>query len=362
MICELVKAGKTVGITAQSHAVIANVLAGVVDTNAKKYNLDLEPIRQKPSSAGHETLDGVKELPSKAIAEETNYKVVGGTAWLWSRADMKDKVDVLFVDEGGQFSLADATAVSHSANSMVILGDPQQLENVTQGVHPPEIEVSVLGYLLGTDKVVDRSRGLFLDRTFRMNPTITEFISETFYENKLGSAESLERQTITGKTSINGNGIRLIMCPHEGNQSKSVEEVDVIKKLVKDLIDNGNWTDKNEKTHKLLEQDILIVAPYNSQVNELKRALPELRIGTVDKFQGRQAPVVIYSMTTSSPDDAPRGMEFLYSLNRLNVAISRAQCLAIMVASPKLFELDCKTPHQMRLANAFCRYLELSQR
>src|SRR6185295_5636088 len=161
-------------------------------------------------------------------------------------------------------------------------------------------------------------------------------------------------------TAMNGSGIRFIPCMHIGNQNRSAEEVELIRSLIDALLQDGEWINKHNQKQQLTKDDILIVAPYNAQVNDLKAALPGLSIGTVDKFQGREAPIVIYSMTTSSPEDAPRGMEFLYSLNRLNVAVSRAQCLAVIVASPALFELSCKTPQQMRLANAFCRFLEMA--
>ena len=149
---------------------------------------------------------------------------------------------------------------------------------------------------------------------------------------------------------------------HEGNQSSSDEEVDVIEGIVRELTASGvSWVDQDGKSLPIYMKDILIVAPYNAQVFRLSERLPTGRIGTVDKFQGQEAPVVIYSITTSSPEDAPRGMEFLYSLNRLNVATSRARCVCILVANPKLFEPECRTPRQMKLANALCRYLEMSK-
>jgi len=194
-----------------------------------------------------------------------------------------------------------------------------------------------------------------------MHPSITEFISETFYADKLSAVEGLEKQQIINPSGLTGSGLRFVECPHEGNQSRSDEEVEKVSAIVKDLLANGKWVNKDGQENPLTNKDILIVAPYNSHVNALQKALPNLLVGTVDKFQGRQAPVVIYSMATSSPEEAPRGMEFLYSLNRLDVAVSRAQCLAVIVASPSLFELSCKTPQQMRLANAFCRFLEMAE-
>jgi uncharacterized protein len=155
--------------------------------------------------------------------------------------------------------------------------------------------------------------------------------------------------------------LRFIPVKHKGNQSDSLEEAEKVAELVEALLRDATWTNKKGQVGLITIEDILIIAPYNAQVSLLFRRLPRgSRVGTVDKFQGQEAPVVIYSMATSTPQDAPRGMEFLYSGNRLNVATSRAQCVTVLVASPALFDVQCKTPRQMELANAFCRYLEMS--
>jgi uncharacterized protein len=204
-------------------------------------------------------------------------------------------------------------------------------------------------------------RGLFLDKTWRLHPEICRFTSELFYEARLESRAGLEKQRIEGHFWLGQFGLRYLPVRHEGNQNCSVEEVDYIASLVEGLLaPEVHWVDDGGNRRRLEREDILIVAPYNAQVAALSRRLAGMRVGTVDKFQGQQAPVVIYSLTTSSPEDAPRGMEFLYSLNRLNVATSRAKALAILVGSPKLFSPECKTPRQLQLANALCRYVELS--
>lgn len=194
-----------------------------------------------------------------------------------------------------------------------------------------------------------------------MHPDICAFTSELFYEDRLRSRAGLERQGIRSSSRVNGTGLRYLAVQHEGNQNSSPEEAGEIKRLVEEILGSGaSWIDGEGKEALIRLEDILIIAPYNAQVFELQERLPGARIGTVDKFQGQEAPIVIYSMTTSSHFDAPRGMEFLYSANRLNVATSRAKCLCIMVACPRLFEIECRTPRQMLLANAFCRYLELA--
>ena len=161
---------------------------------------------------------------------------------------------------------------------------------------------------------------------------------------------------------LTGKGLRFLPVEHSGNKSSSIEEAEVIVKLVGEVLTSEpTWTDREGREAPLTLEDILIIAPYNAQVFEIQQRLPGARVGTVDKFQGQEAPIAIYSMATSSHADAPRGMEFLYSSNRFNVAISRAKCVAVLVASPKVFEAECRTPRQMLLANAFCSYLETSE-
>jgi superfamily I DNA and/or RNA helicase len=169
---------------------------------------------------------------------------------------------------------------------------------------------------------------------------------------------------LVGTAPFEGAGLWVVAVPHVGNQNSSSEEVDLIEKIVALLLRPGaQWVDDHGAPHPMTTDAILIVAPYNSQVSLISERLAArgIRVGTVDRFQGQEAPVVIYSMATSTPEDAPRGMEFLYNLHRLNVATSRARCASILVASPRLFEPDCKSPRQMRLANALCRYVELSR-
>lgn len=276
---------------------------------------------------------------------------------------MAKSVDVLFVDEAGQMSLANVLAVSQAAKSIVLLGDPQQLDQPQKGVHPPGAEVSALAHLLNGKATIDKDQGLFLGESWRLPPDICKFTSELFYDDRLESRPENENLRLNSRSVLDGTGLRFFPVEHTGNQSESPEEAARIAELLGQLL-NGEvtWTNKDGEIEKLALGDILVVAPYNAQVAALVEALPDgARVGTVDKFQGQQAPVVLCSMTTSTPEDAPRGMEFLYSSNRLNVATSRAQCVTVLVASPALFEVQCKTPRQMELANAFCRYLEMAE-
>ena len=273
----------------------------------------------------------------------------------------RSTVDVLVVDEAAQMSLANVLAVSQAAQSIVLLGDPRQLEQPIQGSHPDGVGVSSLDHILGPRATVPADRGLFLAETWRLHPLICAFNSEMFYDSRLHPRPGLENQAIKSKGRLGGAGLRYLAVEHIGNQSSSREEADIIRDFVTDILENGTtWVNREGVEAPVGLEEILIIAPYNAQVFELQERISGGRIGTVDKFQGREAPIVIYSMTTSTHSDAPRGMEFLYSANRLNVATSRAKCICVMVASPRLFEVECRTPRQMQLANAFCRYLELA--
>lgn len=288
--------------------------------------------------------------------------VGGATAWLWARPEAFEILDVLAVDEAAQMSLANVLAVSQAARQVVLLGDPQQLDQPTQGSHPEGTDISALNHIIGSEHTITEGRGLFLAESWRLHPAICSFTSEVFYGGRLHSRPGLEVQRVRSTGRVDGAGLCYVSVDHSGNQSSSPEEAEEVQRLVNDILWSwSTWIDNDGEERAVTLDDILIIAPYNAQVFELQARLPGARIGTVDKFQGQQAAVVIYSMTTSSHADAPRGMEFLYSLNRLNVATSRAKCVCILVASPSVFEADCRTPRQMQLANAFCRYLELAR-
>jgi uncharacterized protein len=377
MIVELVRNKKKVGITAVSHKVISKLLKEVCDA-AHAAGVELKAIQKVDSDDGciDDKVRRAKDNDDvqSALAND-EVQVAAGTGWLWSRDDMTNAVHSLFVDEAGQMSLANVLAAAKSTTNIILLGDPQQLDQPQRGVHPPGAEASALAHLLNGKPTISTDRGLFLAESWRLPPDICAFTSDVFYEGRLAARAENELQRLVNVTvkrkdaenaetrSIDGSGLRYVPVRHSANQSESPEEVDVVARLVDSLLTNrATWTNKRGEEKVLTLADILIVAPYNAQVSLLLQRLPRgARVGTVDKFQGQEAPVVFYSMTTSTAEDAPRGMEFLYSANRLNVASSRAQCLTVLVASPDLFEVQCKTPRQMELANAFCRYLEIAQ-
>jgi uncharacterized protein len=354
-----------VGITANSHRVITGLL-DVACKAARREKVDLHAIQKQGADEGDGSTDPLVTLTSDNAAvrqalEHGTANVAAGTSWLWSRADMAAAVDVLFVDEAGQMSLANVLASAPASNGIILLGDPQQLDQPQKGVHPPGVAASALGHILGDAATMSPERGLFLEETWRMHPDVCGYISEVFYEGRLRSRSDLSRIQLHAPDPLSGTGLRFVPVQHRGNRSDSIEEAAAVASLVDRLTSAGStWTDRHGETHPLTRKDILVVAPYNAHVALLRKHVPGAGVGTVDKFQGQQAPVVIYSLATSSPEDAPRGPEFLYSGNRLNVAISRARCAAFLVANPALVELRCKTERQMALANAFCRYLEVA--
>jgi superfamily I DNA and/or RNA helicase len=269
---------------------------------------------------------------------------------------MNQHVDTLFIDEGGQFSLADALAVGTAARNLILLGDPNQLPQVSQGSHPPGAEASVLGHLLGEDETLREGMGFFLEHTWRLRPEVNAYVSETFYEGRL------EPAPVTSTRSVaDGNGVRFLEVPHTGHRTAAPEEAKAVAAEIARLVGTSYSEDSLERP--LRYDDFIVVAPYNSHVRCLREALPPaVRVGTVDKFQGQQAPVVFFSMTSSSGEDVPRGMDFLFSRNRLNVAVSRAQALAVVVCSPRLLWARCNTVEQMRLVNALCTFADEAAR
>lgn len=360
MIVELVRRGKSVGIVGNSHAVVRNLIDAVIE-RADEQNIDLVCV-QKP---GQKEPDGPRLRIAGKNADllkalDGQCQVGGGTSWLWASPEAHECVDVLFVDEAAQMSLANVLAISQAANALVLLGDPRQLDQPMQGSHPEGTDTSALDHVLQGAKTIRSEQGLFLDETWRLHPEICAFTSELFYEGKLHSRPGLENQAVNGGPSV-GCGLRYMPVAHVGNRNCSPEEADAVAALVTGILHGGaTWTNANSEEKPIALSDILIITPYNAQVYEIQQRLPGARVGTVDKFQGQEAPIAVYSLATSSHAEAPRGMEFLYSLNRLNVATSRARCLSFLVCSPAVFEAECHDARQIQLANAFCRYRELA--
>jgi uncharacterized protein len=356
----LMAAGKRVGVMATSHKAIVNMLEAI--DKAAGSGAAFRGWK-KAASDDPENNDYRSDRITSSASPPRNVELelVAGTAWLWARAERHEGVDVLLIDEAGQVSLADAIAVSQGARSVVLLGDPQQLAHVSKGLHLHGSGASILQHLLGDRHTVDEDRGVLLRETHRMHPDVCRFVSQAMYDGKLEAIEACAAQRIDS-AGLSGTGLRLLELEHVDNRQTSEEEAEAIAGQVALLLDHGRFTDANGDDRPLELADILVVAPYNAQVRRLRSALPpDARVGTVDKFQGQQAPVVFFSMTSSSGDDVPRGMDFLFSANRLNVAVSRAQALAIVVCSSSLMVTRCHTVEQMRLVNLLCRFADAAQ-
>lgn len=363
-IIDLIQNGKKVGITSNSHKAIENLLRRVCKLTAEnnipfigaKVSNDNKKQNQttEQSSIVH---IGKEELFSPS---QPDYQVIGATAWTFASQKASGKFDYLFVDEAGQVSLAHMLAMSESAKNIVLFGDQMQLDQPIAGSHPEESGKSILSYLLGDSATIPPEQGVFLPFSHRMHPDLCSVVSKAVYEGKLqSSANTKNHQLIFDQSkpsSLSKNaGLLYIPVEHDGNSQASPEEAELIRIIVQELLHCQIFRQDNDGTRNMEPSDILIVAPYNKQRRLLQSLIPQIEIGTVDKFQGRQAPVVILSMCASDMESSPRGIEFLLSKNRLNVAISRAQALAIVVGNPRLINTTCHTIEQMELLDFFCR-------
>ncbi|MEH7829828.1 TM0106 family RecB-like putative nuclease [Gemmobacter denitrificans] len=358
-ILSLVRKGARVGVTSNSHEAIRNVLMGclsALEDEDLPITLDLVH-KTGGDDDGYPDDCPVRRTTSNDDAAGGQH-VVGATAWFFSRDENVQAFDWLFVDEAGQVGLANMVAMGRAARNIVLVGDPRQLPQVIQGAHPEPANLSCLDWMLGEHATVPPDRGIFLPVSRRMHPEVCRFISDQVYEGRLNGHPDTARQAVSG-TRFPEAGAFWVPVPHEGNAQIAAEEVEAIRAAVADLL-RGTWTDKDGTTRPMRASDIIVVAPYNAQVNALRDALPgAIRVGTVDKFQGQEAPVCLVSMTASSAEETSRGMEFLFSLNRINVAVSRAKGLALVFGAPRLREAKCETVEQMRLVNTLCALTEL---
>jgi predicted RecB family nuclease len=357
LIVALIAAGKRVGVAATSHKAINNLLAEV-EAVAAAGRVSFKGLKKNGDE--DDRLGGtlIVDTEDNGDCESGDAQLVAGTSFLFARPGMNQQFDHLFIDEAGQMALADATAIGTAARNLVLLGDPQQLPQVRQGVHPGASGCSVLEHLLAGRATVPDDRGLFLNQTWRMHPEVCAFVSRLSYDGRLASASGRDRQRVMSP-GLSGAGLRFVPVEHRGNAQASEEEANAIADAARQLLNGGTFADHEGRIRTLTPQDILAVAPYNMQVRCLREALPAgVEAGTVDKFQGREAPIVFFSMASSSGEDVPRGLEFLFSRNRFNVAISRARALAVVVCSPRLLDVRCRTVDQMRLVNSLCRFME----
>lgn len=361
MIVALLADGCRVGITSNSHKAINHLMLGAM-REAQRQGVDVRTVKKATKGRGDTEIDdrdvAVDNVYDNEDAWAAEATLMGGTAWLFADERGDRQLDYLFVDEAGQVALANLVGAGTCARNVVLLGDQMQLGQPLHGVHPGRSGDSALDYLLDGAATIAPDKGIFLATTWRMHPDVCHFISHAVYDGRLEPEQHNVRRTL-----VLGDGAHPLLKPagivhvpirHEGCSQRSEPEARLVVELYESAL-RQHYTDKDGATHAMKPDNVLVVAPYNSQVNLLRRLLPAgARVGTVDKFQGQEAELVIVSMTTSSEADLPRHIEFLYSRNRLNVAVSRAKCLALVIANPELMAIKCQTPEQMALVNTLC--------
>jgi uncharacterized protein len=358
----LMKAGKTVGVTSNSHKAVNNFLSEV-DKVAHTEKTPFRGVKKSNKEGSSQCFQPegdtsyVENCYKSDSFDPDKYNLLAGTAWAFAYEHLYDKLDYLFVDEASQMSIAHLMAAGSSAKNLILIGDPCQLSQPIQGTHPADLHLSPLELLLGDNKTIPPHRGVFLDNCRRMHGEICTLLSKHVYENRLIAHGDNDHQTISNPSPTRvtqGSGILFVPSDHkEDSTTSSEDEAQLVEELVKELL-SCSFTDKQGTTRKLTLDDIMIIAPFNLQVKEISRRIPNGRVGTIDLFQGQEAPVAIVSMTSSNINETPRGLDFLFSTQRINVALSRAKALAIIVGSPLLLKTRCKTPEQMQLVNFFC--------
>ncbi|WNM57870.1 TM0106 family RecB-like putative nuclease [Candidatus Nitrospira allomarina] len=373
VITSLLTSGKKIGVASNSHKAVMNLLTACGEA-AQESGCQLQGIKvggdaEDPLFTCNPGLHYIKD--SNTAYQAYTGGVVGGTAWLFTRPEWEDALDFLFIDEAGQVALANAIAMARCAKNLVLLGDQMQLEQPVQGSHPGDAGLSALQYALKDleasqpdspimHAVIPPGYGLFLGESRRMHPAVCRFISESMYEGRLQSHSDCARQKIVVPPGANGliaseSGILFSGVEHDGNIQQSEEEIERVTAIYHAL-QGRLYTDMNGGTKPLALEDFLFIAPYNAQVRALQIALPDgARVGSVDKFQGQEAPVCILSLCSSYGEYGSRGLAFILDRNRVNVAISRAQCLAIVVGDPRIAGTPPGSLDDMKLLNLFCK-------
>lgn len=351
-IVDLVRAGKRIAVSSNSHKAIGNLLEAVAD-RAREEGVACRIVQKASEDGDDHPHPGIMFVNDNDAPEIGAAHVVGATAWHFARYDHA-AFDYLVVDEAGQVSIANILAMARCARNIVLVGDPMQLPQPLQGNHPGDSGRSCLEYLIGGHRVVPSDRGIFMPVSRRMHPRVCGFISKAVYENRLGSDDAAGTQTLISATGADLVGAGMRVVQHSGRSQVSLEEIDAIVARIAEL-KGSTYRDRDGRERAISHADILVMAPYNAQVNALRARLPgSIRVGTVDRFQGQEAPVCLVSMTTSSGEELPRDIAFLFSLNRINVAVSRAQVAAMVFASPALLETPCRTVEEMALVNTLC--------
>ena len=362
-IVALLEHGARVGVTANSHKAIHNMLHEVERVAAQR-SVSFSGLKKISKESGdhayHSEHGFIAETTTPFAPEDA--QLFAGTPWAFGPAAMDGALDYLFIDEAGQVSLPNAIACATAAKNVVLLGDPLQLSQVSHTRHPGNVGASVLEHLLGSELAPVRpDRGIFLADTYRMHPAVCAFVSDMLYEGRLHAAAGRELQRIEG-ARLTGSGLRFVPVEHAGNQQSSPQEARVIAELAAELLE-GRVTNIENRTRPLEQSDIIVVTPYNAQRRALRKELDarnlfDVKAGTVDLFQGQEAYVVFFSTAASSAEDAARGIDFIFDRNRLNVAVSRARALAVLVGSPQLFDGRATTIDQARTLSGALSFLQ----
>ncbi len=367
VIADLLQSGARVGVVSTGHKAIHHLLHKV-ETRMHERRASFRGLYKHSPTSQHSQYRSpladplIESTDDNKAFSGLDFDLAGGTAWLFSRPELCGAFDYLFIDEAGQVSLADAIAIAACAKNVVLLGDPAQLAQVSQGSHPYRAGWSVLEHLLNDEPTIGPDRGIFLDVSYRMHPEICDFISLAMYDGRLSHGNHTMHHAVRS-AGLTGGGLRYIPIEHSANSASSVEEADRIVREIT-LLRDGFVTDDDNIERAIRDEDIIVVTPYNAQRRLIERKLRDaglqIAVGTVDKFQGQEAAVVFYSMATSSGDDVPRDVGFLFEQNRFNVAVSRARAMSVLVCSPRLLDVSCNSPQQMTMINFLCAYVEKS--
>ena len=360
VILDLIKSNYRVAIVCHSHKAIINLLESI-DSYSNEKNISFKGIYNAGNRKIYQEFKNI-EIGNTNKLDLKKFQLVAGTAWALSNSkhrenSKKDKIfDFIFFDEAGQLSISKVIASSLSSKNIVMIGDHMQLPQPSLGIIEGESSLSPIEYLIKDKNTISDEKGIFLEKTFRMHSSICEFISNSFYEKRLIPDKNNSNQKILQNNGESvKNGIYLVDLNHSGSSVQNLNEVVFINNIYKNLI-NKKWINRNLEKSQITNKDVLVVSPFNAQVNLLKENLPKnAQVGTIDNFQGQEAPIVIISYTSSDPESIPRGSDFFFDFRRLNVSLSRAKCIGIIILNNKLLNYHCSTIEDMERLNYFCK-------
>ena len=359
IIIELMKAGKKVGVTSNSHEAIKTLLIAI-EQQAEKQNFKFSGMRKARSSDKYDW-KFIKDITTGKPLNFDDYLLYAGTSWFFVDPRMNKTLDYLFIDEAGQVTLGTTIANATAAKNLVLIGDQMQLSQPMRAKHEGYAKLSSLDFVLENNDTIPPDTGIFLNITRRLNKKICNYISTSFYDSRLTSDPVTETRSVNLKLDpIKDEGLFYVPIEHSGCSQRSDEEADLIEKTYNRIIKKEFKVGK--KLGKISSKDIMVVAPYNAQANNIRERLKkkndDVRVGTIDLFQGQEAKVVLISMTTSDVESLPRHKDFFFSRNRLNVAISRAECVAIIIFNENLLLASASSIKEMKLMNSFCKLLK----